>query len=111
MSDPRFPFGPVDVQDVDSAASVELTITNGGMTYVRISEMSAALALTCTVPDDMPNGALLFVEAASDGTARTITPGTGFTSAALAGTISKTKVASFVYIDGSFVNTGLQTIN
>jgi len=111
VSDPRFPFGPADFQEVDSAASVELNITNAGLTYVRVSEMAAAMALTCVVPADMMNGALLFVELTSDGTARTVTPGSGFTSAALAGTISKSKVASFVYMDGSFINTGLQTIN
>lgn len=108
---PRFPFGPADVQDVASAAAVELAITNSGLTYVRLSQLGEAMALTCTIPDDAMNGALLFVEIPSDGTGRTVTPGAGFTSAALAGTANKTKVATFVLVDGLFVNTGLQQID
>lgn len=108
---PRFPFGPADVQNVTSAASVALVVENGGLTYVKFSQMSAAMALTVTVPEGMPQGALLFLELPSDGTARNVTPGTGFTSAVLAGTISKTKVATFVYVGDKFVNTGLQQID
>jgi len=108
---PRFPFGPADVQNVTSAATVDLEVTNGGLTYVKFSQMGAAMAVNVTVPEDMPDGAQLHLELPSDGTARNVTPGTGFTSAVLTGTISKTKVATFVYIGGKFVNTGLQQID
>lgn len=111
MIDPRYPFGPADVQNIASAATVALSITNGGLTYVRFTQLTAAMALTCTVSSDIKAGALLFVEIPSDATARTVTPGAGFTSAALAGTISKTKVASFVYDGSTFINTGFNQIN
>lgn len=112
MDPVRYPFGPADVQNVTAAATNALTVKNGGLTYVKLSQLGEAItALTVTVPADMPDGALLFIEIPCGGTAYNVTPGTGFTSAALAGTINKTKVASFVYVDGKFVNTGLQTIN
>lgn len=112
MEQLRFPFGPADVQSVTSAGTLALTVENGGLTYIKLSELPAAItALTVTVPDDMPDGALLFIEIPCGASAYNVTPSTGFTSAALTGTINKTKVASFVFVDGKFVNTGLQTIN
>ena len=111
MNPVRYPFGPADVQSVTAAATISLEVTNGGLTYVKLSQLGEAVtALTVTVPDDMPSGALLYLEIPC-ATAYNVTPSTGFTSAALSGTANKTKVASFVFIDGKFVNTGLQTIN
>lgn len=108
---PRYPFGPADVQNVTSAANVALTLTNGGLTYVKFSQMTANMALTVAVPEDMPQGAMLYLELPSDSSARNVTPGTGFTSAALPGTGSKTKVASFIFVGDKFVNTGLTQID
>lgn len=111
MDPVRYPFGPADVQNVTAAAEIELEVTNGGLTYVKLSQLGEAVtALTVTVPDDMPEGAMLYVEIPC-ATAYNVTPTTGFTSAALTGSANKTKVAAFIFVNGSFVNTGLQTIN
>lgn len=48
----------------------------------------------------------LILVAASDGTARDVTFGTGITGPVLAGVISKTKVQSFVYNGTAFVAIG-----
>lgn len=48
----------------------------------------------------------VILKVSSDGTARDLTFGTGFTAPTLAGVISKTKVQSFVYDGTSFIATG-----
>lgn len=48
----------------------------------------------------------LIVKASSDGTARDLTFGTGFTAPVLAGTINKTKVISLVYDGSTFIASG-----
>jgi hypothetical protein len=47
----------------------------------------------------------LILKVSSDGTARDLTLGTGFTSPVLAGVISKTKVQHFVYDGSKFIPT------
>lgn len=111
MNPVRFPFGAPDVQSVTAAASIALTVSNSGLTYVKLSALPAAATVTVTVPDDMPNGGRLQIEIPCGATARDTTFSTGFTGAVVVGVINKTKVASFVYIDGSFIQESVNQIN
>jgi len=111
MNPVRFPFGPADVQSVAAAANIAITVENGGLTYVKISALTAATTITATVPADMPNGGKLIIELPCGATARDTTFSTGFTGAVVTGVINKTKVASFIYIDGSFIQESVNQIN
>lgn len=61
-----------------------------------------------TLGSELRVGDLLYVKFLSDGTARTMTCGTGFTSASTTatGTISKYKVVSFVFNGATFDKIG-----
>lgn len=111
MGNTRFPFGPANVQDIAAAASVNITITDGGLTYARLSALTAATTLTVTAPVDCPQGAELIVELPCGATARDTTFSTGFTGAVVVGVINKTKVATFKYIGTSFVQTAVNQVN
>ena len=58
------------------------------------------MTVNLTLDQSVRAGARILFIALSDGTARTVTFGTGFTSPTLAGVISKTKAIEFVY-DGT----------
>lgn len=111
MGNLRYPFGPADVQDIAAAASVAVPVTNGGLTYARLSALTAATTITVTAPADCPQGATLMVELPCGATARDTTFSTGFTGAVVAGVINKTKVVTFVYIGTSFVQTAVNQVN
>ncbi|MBF6607764.1 MAG: hypothetical protein ITG00_03395 [Flavobacterium sp.] len=64
---------------------------------------NGALSLSA---DSKPSiGDEIILKVSSDGTARDLTFGTGFTAPTLSGTISKTKVLSLVYDGTSFIAT------
>lgn len=108
----RFPFGEADVQNVTSAATIDLTVTNAGLTYVKLSTLSAAATVNVTaVAANMVDGAMLFIEIPSDGTARNVTPGTLLQSPTIAGVISKTKVAGFMWVTDKFIKVSEELIN
>jgi len=72
-------------------------------TVIDLGQLSADAELDLNVGADIPIGALLVVKAQSDATARTVTLGTGFSGPAIAGVISKTKTASFIFDGATFV--------
>lgn len=111
MGELKFPFGPANVQDIPAAASVAITVTNGGLTYARLTSLTAATTITVTVPTDCPQGAQLIVELPCGATARDTTFSTGFTGAVVTGVINKTKVATFVYVGTSFIQTAVNQVN
>jgi len=88
-----------------AGATIAVNI-NRQVTTIDLGELAAAATLNATVSSDVERGAIIHVKALSDGTARTVTFGTGFTSPALAGTISKTKVQSFIYDGTTFLPMG-----
>jgi hypothetical protein len=106
----NYPFGEMDVQSVDAAATIELEVENQ-KTLVNVSEMAAAATINVTASPELKAGAELFIKLKSDGTARAVTLGTGFTGTSVAGTISKTKIASFVYDGSKFIHTALNQID
>lgn len=104
------PFGPADVQSLAYAATIAATITNA-KTILNVAQMTGAATLNLTIDPDLQAGAELLVKCQSDGTARDLTPGTGMTGTAIAGAISKTKYASYVYDGSTFVHVGTQQVN
>ena len=111
MGNLKYPFGAADVQDIAAAAVVNIVVVNGGLTYARLTALTAATTINVTVPVDCPQGAQLIVELPSGATARDTTFGTGFTGAVVTGVINKTKVATFRYIGTSFVQTAVNQVN
>lgn len=111
MGNLRFPFGPADVQDIAAAANIAITVSNGGLTYARLTSLTANTTLTVTVPVDCPQGAELVVELPCGATARDTTFGLGFTGAVVTGVANKTKVATFKYIGTSFVQVAVNQVN
>jgi len=99
MADISYPFGNADVQTPTYAATLAVTITDR-MTFLAPTVMSGALTVNLTINEGIKAGARLFGTFLSDGTARAVTFGTGFTAPVLAGVISKTKTIEFVY-DGT----------
>ena len=105
-----YPFGAIDSQSKDYAAIVAATIENQ-KTIIEIAEMTGNLTLNLTIAESLNTGAELLVKLPSDTTARAVTLGTGITGTAVAGTISKTKYASFVYDGTAFVHVATQQVD
>jgi hypothetical protein len=101
-----YPFGNADVQTPAYAATIAVTITDR-MTILEPAVMTGALTVNLTIDQGIKAGARIFGAFLSDGTARAVTFGTGFTAPVLAGVISKTKALEFVYDGTSFKPTAL----
>lgn len=99
------PFGPADVQSPAYAATLAVTVTNQ-LTFIQPGTLTGALTINLTVDASVKAGAEVHCKLTSDGTARTTTFGTGFTSVALAGVISKTLVQTFIYDGTTFLPKG-----
>jgi hypothetical protein len=95
-------FPTTEKLDVPAAASISIPIERV-ITIVDLGTLAADATLNLVIGDDIPVGALLTIKAKSDGTARTITLGTGLQGSAIAGVASKTKAASFIYDGEKFV--------
>jgi hypothetical protein len=108
-SSPVFPFGPATVVTLASAATLAASVNNSA-TIIKVS-LDTAATLNLTVDPATKVGSMLYVVVGSDGTARNLTPGTGMTGTAVAGTISKTKIASYVYDGLTYKHTGTQQID
>jgi hypothetical protein len=98
-----YPFGNVDAKVIDYSATINIEVENQ-KTIVAIGELSGALTLTAEASAELKVGAELIVKLKSDGTARDTTLSTGFEGTTVAGVISKTKVACFVYDGTNFVH-------
>lgn len=110
MGNIRFPFGEADFKSATSASVINLEVNNAGLTYVRLSTLGAAATINVTATG-MVDGALLFIEIPSDGTARDVTAGTGLQSPTIAGVINKTKVAGFLWHTDKFIKISEALIN
>lgn len=98
-SDVSYPFGNADVQTPTYAATLAVTITDR-MTFLAPTVMTGSLTVNLTINEGIKAGARIFGTFLSDGTARAVTFGTGFTAPVLAGVISKTKTIEFIF-DGT----------
>lgn len=112
MSGVKYPFGAADVQAVTTATTIAIPVGDQ-MTYAKLgSNLTGATTINVTPDAGVVDGAQLFIEVPCGGTAYDVTFGSTYvTSAGLAGTISKTKVAAFVMANGKFIHVSTNTIN
>ena len=95
-------FGVTDVQSPAYASAIAI-VTVHKKTIVKVS-VTGGLALTIGTSPDAEAGDELNIQIANDGTARTVTFGSGFMSAGnLVGTINKTASVNFVHNGTLFV--------
>lgn len=102
-----------------SAAELAAIITAGGTirvannaTVINTGVLAAAMTLpNLAIASDLGDGAMLYILSESDGTARTITLGTGFLSPNITGVISKKRLSTFVLLNGSFTQISTTTLN
>jgi hypothetical protein len=99
-------FPAADTQSPDAAATLALTIKQQ-VSIVNVGAMAADMTVNLTVDAQVTAGAILILKLTSDTTARAVTPGTGFTAPVVAGVISKTKYATYIYTGSTFVPVGL----
>lgn len=108
-ADPIFPFGPASAETLTYASTIAASVNNS-KTILSVA-MTGNATLNLTIGAGTRVGSELYVKITSDGTARDLTPGTGMTGTAVAGVISKTKVATYVYDGTTFVHVATQQIN
>lgn len=103
------PFGSVDIQTPAYAATLAVTIKNEN-TILKPATLTGAMQINLTINANIRAGATIYMQLTSDGVARTVTFGTGFTAVALAGTISKTNSVQFIYDGSTFVQAGAASL-
>ena len=104
QGDLKWPYGAATNSTVTADSVVTVTISNN-LTLLNFGTLSKAMTLTLTPDAELEAGAMLVIKAKSDGTARNITL-SGATPTAWSGTISKTKVQTFIYNGSAFIATG-----
>lgn len=100
-----FPFGNVDVQSFAPAAAVTLTVKNLLTYFLASAAMAAGMTINFAIDGQIRPGARVVVRAASDGTARTVTPGTRAQGLAVAGVINGVFEYEFEYKPSTAVGT------
>jgi hypothetical protein len=100
MSTVKYPFGPATNDTLTYGATIAKTIDN--QKTILTLAMTGDATLNLTIDDEVKPGATLTIIAGSDGTARALTPGSGFTGPVIAGVISKKKCARYEYDGISF---------
>lgn len=100
-----FPFGNADVQSFAPAAAVTLTVKNMLTYFLASAAMAAGMTINFAIDGQIRPGARVVVRAASDGTARTVTPGTGAQGLAVNGVINGTFEYEFEYKPSTGVGT------
>lgn len=93
----KWPYGKADVQSPADAANIAVTVKNQ-FTIVKLA-LAGDRQLDITVDSQVTPGAILVVQAASDGTARALTLGSAIDGPVIAGTISKNKSQAFFLDD------------
>jgi hypothetical protein len=103
----QYPFGPASFPTVTvtSKVTAQAITINNLLTYIDLGTIDTNKVLTVSGAANysIKKGAMLFIKATSDGTARSLTPSTGFTGVALSGTASKIKVMQFIYDGAHFI--------
>lgn len=103
----QYPFGAASFPavTVTSKVTAQAISINNTLTYIDLGTIDTNKVLTVSAASNyaIQKGAMLYIKATSDATARSLTPSTGFTGVALSGTISKTKVMQFIYDGTKFI--------
>jgi hypothetical protein len=111
MNGVKYPFGKADVRTVTTATTINVEVSDQSTTLKLSANLTAATTINVT-PVGVENGAHLHIQIPCGGTAFNATFGSTFvTSPGVTGVINKTKLASFLYMDGKFVQFAEATIN
>ena len=99
-----------DVQSPAYNATLSIAITHKE-TLVNVAELTGDTTISISAGSNVKPGAKVYITLQSDSTARDATLSTGFKGTVVAGTISKTKVATFIYDGTDFVHVSTQQID
>gem|GEM_PF-2195019 len=108
-TDPVFPFGKATEVTLVFAATIAAEVNNTMNIYTLA--MTGIATLNLTIGAKTRVGSVLVLKLSSDATARDFTPGTGMTGTEVAGVVSKTKVATYVFDGTKFVHQSTQQVN
>lgn len=106
----KFPFGKADLKSEDYDSAIDVDVLNME-TLLEIGELTGDLTLNLKVNHQVDAGANLTVIAVADGTARTLTFGTGIEAKAHSVTASKKFAYTFKYDGQTFVQTAINQLN
>lgn len=96
-----FKIGSATAETLAYAAAIEINPTESKTIATVALTGNATLSIGATAKPQV--GDELIVKASSDGTARNLTFGAGFTAPVLSGTINKTKLQTLVFDGNNFV--------
>ena len=105
MPDPKYPFGPATVETIGTHAATRTVTVFNQKHFLNLGTMTSDVALTVATDGELEAGAELVVIAKSDASARNVNL-TGALPAQMPGTISKTKVQTFVYTGSAWIAKG-----
>lgn len=97
----KWPFGLPDVKTFVPGASVTLTAENNLNYFTATAPMAADMQVNIAIDGQLELGARVVMRAASDGTARTVTPTGAAIGTAQAGGINQTFLYEFELIPGN----------
>lgn len=101
MSTIKHPWAPMQTQVLTAGATIAATVNNPCILQIGSAALDAGFTLNLTAGASLQAGDVVMISWLSDGTARSMTPGTLFKgTTAVTGTISKTQTVLCVY-DGS----------
>ena len=106
----KAPFGPADIQTPTFASTIELTIENS-VTVVQLTVTAAVTFSLATITQGFAHNAgdTITFTLVDDGSASTVTWGTGLTAVASALVASKTLNVTFIYDGANYVaNSSIQ---
>ncbi len=103
-------FPVSDVQEPDAAAILAVNV-NEMKTILKPGTMGANMTINLTIDPQVTPGAILVMKLTSDGTARSVTFGTGLEGDALAGSADTTKYVSFIYDGSKFIPMSSLTVD
>ncbi len=97
---------PTAENQTPTVSAITAVTIDRNVTMINLGQLSTSITLNATIASHVEVGAIVHVTAKSDGIARNVLFGTGFTSPTMTGAVSKTNVASFIYNGTTFLPLG-----
>jgi len=106
----NYPFGKADVisKAYGAAIAVDIDINE---TILTIGQMTGNATLNLTVRSEVLEGSNLTIKVSTDGSNRTLTPGTGMSGLAQVLTANKSYALSYKFDGTNFVHQATQILN
>lgn len=113
MADIRYPFGKADFKNVTTSTSIDVNITNSGLSYVTLASNLTAATTINLIPDaEIQDGALCYVQVPNGGTDRAVTFGSTYATTLGAQTVTanQTVVFGFIFKSGKWLQISTQRV-